>query len=259
MKRLTIILLILLAVNLLMVSDSSAVQQVDAESSLKKANELYINKNYDSAISEYEKLVSEGFESVELFYNLGNAYYRSGRYGYAVLNYERALKLSPADEDVIHNIALVNSQLVDKVDTLPKFFLFQWWESLLAVFSLSGWTTIAYILLILVLLAAIGYFFSITLVQQKISVVSGIVSIILLLLSVSILIVRLNREVNLKAGVVVEQAVTVKLAPDEKSNDGFIIHEGLKVKVEDRIDDWLKIRLEDGKIGWIPGDKVRVI
>lgn len=236
-----------------------ALQEIDPESLIKKANTHYINKEYVEAISIYESLVKEGFENEELFYNLGNAYYKTGNNGYAILYYEKALKLSPSDEDIIHNLALVNSKLVDKVDSFPKFFLFQWWEDLLAFFSLTGWTYSAYILFLLLIASVILYFFAATLSQQKISVISCSVSAILLILVVSFTIIKLNREVNIQSAVIVEPVVTVKLAPDDKSNDAFIIHEGLKVLVEDNIENWLKIRLEDGKIGWLTNENLRTI
>lgn len=241
------------------VSDSFPYQDVSPESLMERANKLYLEKKYDDAILIYEQLVSEGYESTELFYNLGNAYYKISKPGFAVLNYERALKLSPSDEDIIHNIDLVNSRLVDKVDSLPEFFLFSWWESLLSLFSLTGWSYIAYTLLLLVLGFVIFYFFAGSSNQQKISVIGGGVSLIFLLIIISLLAVKLNREVNIKSGVIIVQVVTAKLAPDEKSNDAFIIHEGLKVKVEDKVEHWFKIRLQDGKVGWLPDVSVKII
>jgi tetratricopeptide (TPR) repeat protein len=204
-------------------------------------------------------LVNEGYENEELFYNLANAYYKTDKTGYAILYYEKALKLSPSDEDIIHNLALVNSKLVDKVDSFPKFFLFQWWEDLLAFFSLAGWTYFAYIMFLLLIASVVLYFYAATLSQQKISVITGSVSAVLLILVVSFTIIRLNREVNIQSAVIVEPVVTVKLAPDDKSNDAFIIHEGLKVNVEDKVENWLRIRLEDGKIGWMLSEQLRTI
>jgi tetratricopeptide (TPR) repeat protein len=231
----------------------------NSESLMEKGNQHYINKEYQQAINNYVKLISSGYESTELFYNLGNAYYKTGNNGYAILYYEKALKSSPSDEDIIHNLALVNSRLVDKVESFPKFFLFQWWENLLAFFSLTGWTYFSYFLFILLIASILLYFFAMTLMQQKISVIAGSITSVLMILVISLLIVKLNREVNIKSAVIVEQVVTVKLAPDDKSNDAFIIHEGLKVRVEDQVENWFKIRLDDGKIGWMTGDKLRTI
>lgn len=229
------------------------------EAMLMRGNEFYKAKNYNKAIEIYEGLIEQGFESSVLFYNTGNAYYRTGKLGFAILYYEKALKLSPSDEDIKHNLALANLQTADRIETLPKFFLFQWWEALLGLFSVSGWTYVSYIFYIIVLASVVLYFFVRRTDWQKKSVYAFLVSIVLLFLSISILIVKLNREENVKHGVIVENIVTAKSSPDNRSNDAFVIHEGLKVKVEDKVDNWLKIRLDDGKIGWLTQNTIKII
>ena len=230
-----------------------------AEGLFNNGNEYYQKGDFEKAAAAYESLIKSGYEGTALYYNLGNAYYRQGKIGYAILNYERALKLSPGDEDIRHNLALANAKTIDKIEDLPKFFLFQWWENILALFSVSGWTITAYIFYIL-LLASIGlYFFSKNSLQQRYIFISGLTSLSLLLVVVVLLVIRVNREVNVKNGIIIEQAVNVKLSPDEQSSDAFIVHEGLKVKLEDEVNDWIKIRLQDGKIGWMPGSVVKII
>ena len=218
---------------------------------MQSANELYKNNQYQLAIDEYNKLVEQGYEGTSLYYNLGNAHYRLGKVGFAILYYEKALKFSPSDEDVKHNLALAKLNLVDKVDELPPFFIFNIWEGLLASFSVSGWTIIIYIIFILLLLAVIAYFFSRSVTQQRISFFTGIGILVLLFLSISLLAVKMNKEFNIKNGIIVETSVIVKSAPDNSSKDEFSIHEGLKVRLEDKVDDWVKISLSDGKVGWI--------
>ena len=141
--------------------------------------------------------------------------------------------------------------MIDKVDTLPPFFIFNNWEGGFAAFSVTGWTIIAYIVFILLLLCILAYFFSRSAVQQRVSFFSGVGFLVLLLLTIVLLTVKMNKEFNVKDGIIVEVSVTVKSSPDNSSKDEFIIHEGLKVRLEDKVDDWVKIRLDDGKIGWI--------
>lgn len=238
---------------------NSAAFASEAESLFLKGNEYFQQKDYDKAIEMYEQLIDEGYEGIALYYNLGNAYYRIGKLGFAILYYEKAHRLSPNDNDIAHNLAHANLRTIDMVEPLPEFFLFLWWESLLNIFSISGWTITAYIFYLL-LLASIGfYFFARNPLHHKVVLISGTVSIILLVITLALLIVKYNREVNIKKGVIVEQAVNVKLSPDYRSNDAFIIHEGLKVILEDEIDDWIRIRLQDGKVGWMPQKDMRVI
>jgi hypothetical protein len=231
----------------------------ETEDLMKKGNEFYQDKQYDKAINTYQQIIHLGYEGTSLYYNLGNAYYRDGKLGLSILYYEKALKLSPGDDDVIHNLTLANTKTVDKINTLPKFFIFQWWESFLSLFSLTGWMRIAYIFY-LVLLAAIGlYFFAKSPSSQRYSFFSGLIAVLLLIIAVIPLIVNLNREMNIKSGIMIEPSTTVKLAPDKTSNDAFIVHEGLKVRELDQVENWVKIRLQDGKEGWVPQNEIGAI
>ncbi|HDZ59118.1 MAG TPA: tetratricopeptide repeat protein [Ignavibacteriales bacterium] len=232
---------------------------VDVDKIMSSANKLYREGTYDKAIDEYRKLIDDGYEGVSLYYNLGNSYYRLGKIGYAILYYEKALKLSPSDEDVKHNIAFAQLSTVDRIQPLPKFFLFEWWESLLNLFSVNGWAYVAYCFYILLLIVIGSYFFARYVKQQKTIFLAGIITLLLFSFSVSILIVKINRAEHLKEGVIVAQVVTVKSSPDPKSTDAFVIHEGLKVKLDDKLDNWVKIRLADGKVGWIENTYVEQI
>lgn len=231
--------------------------QVDE--TMSKGNTFYKDGSYEKAIDEYKQLVDEGYEGTSLFYNLGNCYYRIGKIGYAILYYEKALKISPSDEDVKHNLHFAQLSTVDRIQPLPRFFLFEWWESLLASFSENGWAYIVFVVYLLLLLLIGLYFFSGSVVQQKIIFFSGIAFVFILAICISLLVVKINREETLKSGVIVEQAVTVKSAPEETSTDAFIVHEGLKVNLEDILDAWVKIRLADGKVGWIENNLVKKI
>lgn len=231
----------------------------DVNSLMQKANDYYKNNQYQLAIDEYNKLVNEGYRGASLYYNLGNAHYRLGKIGYAILYYEKALKFAPGDEDIKHNLALAKLNLKDKVDSLPPFFIFNIWEGLIASFSVSGWTILVYVFYILLLAAVIGYFFSRSSSQQRISFFSGAGFLFLLIISIVLLNVKMNKEYKIKNGIILQSEVTAKYSPDNSAKDVFIIHEGLKVRLEDKVDNWVKIRLEDGKIGWILERNIGVI
>ncbi len=242
-----------------LISISFAVQTPIVNSEFNKANELYRKNNFEVAAKEYKKLVDSGYESSALYYNLGNAYYRQGALGNAILFYEKALKLNPNDEDAAHNLALANSKTVDRIEPLPKFFIFQWWESLLAIFNINGWTISAYIFFILILISIAIYFFSKQNRAQKYSFWGGLIMLTLFIFSTAILTVRFSREENIKNAIITETIVNIKTAPDNDSNDAFVVHEGLKVKLEDKINNWVKVRLQDGKVGWTTNNKLKVI
>lgn len=234
-------------------------QSKNVDQLMQQAGNYYRNGEFDKAIALYEELISDGYEGVSLYFNLANSYYRIGKIGYAILNYERALKLSPSDEDVKHNLAFANLSTVDRIQPLPTFFLFEWWESLLALLSVNGGTYITFFFYLLLLFLIVSYFFAKTISQQKIILFSILTNLVLLLLSVSLLIVKINKEQTVIGGVIVEQSITVKTSPDPKSTDAFVIHEGLKVNLEDQLDEWVKIRLADGKVGWVEKNSVERI
>jgi tetratricopeptide (TPR) repeat protein len=248
---------IYLCITLVFISESGIAK--DVNSSMQQASEYYRNAEFDKAINIYEQLLNEGYKGTSLYYNLANSYYRIGKLGYAILNYERALRISPNDEDVKHNLAFANLSTVDRIQPLPTFFLFEWWETLLASLTVNGWTYAAYIFYIILLLMIILYFFARTIFQQKIILFSGLGILLILAVTMSLLIVKINREQTVINGVVVEQSATVKSSPDPKSTDAFVIHEGLKVNLEDKLDNWVKIKLADGKVGWVENGAVEKI
>ena len=135
---------------------------------MQKGGDDYRNGEYDKAIETYEMILNDGYEGTALYYNLANSYYRIGKLGYAILNYERALKLSPTDEDVKHNLAFANLSTIDRIQPLPKFFIFDIWEAILGMFSVNGWSYFAYFMYIVLLVLIVYYFFVKTIFQQKV-------------------------------------------------------------------------------------------
>ena len=129
----------------------------EAAQRFEQANQLYLQAKYPDAVAQYQKIVQSGFESGELYFNLGNAYYKSGNIQKAILNYERARQLLPRDEDVQFNLQLANLQVVDKIDAVPRLFVYRWADSMLALFSLStmGWIVYSFFILTL---AAFAFF-----------------------------------------------------------------------------------------------------
>jgi tetratricopeptide (TPR) repeat protein len=231
----------------------------DVKSVMQKGNDFYKNNQFQLALDEYDKLIRQGYEGTSLYYNIGNAHYRLGKVGYAILYYEKALKYSASDEDVKHNLVLAKLNIKDKVDELPPFFIFNIWEGMLSSFSISGWTFIVYIIFILLLIFIVAYFFSNSSTQQRISFFTGVTFSVLLVLSILFLAVKMNKEFNVKDGIIVENVVTIKSSPDNSSKDEFVVHEGLKVRLEDKVDDWIKIRLTDGKVGWVMEKSIGII
>ncbi len=231
----------------------------EVEDLMQNGNNLYQKKQFEEASKLYERVLNYGYESSELYYNLGNSYFRLGKLGYSILNYEKALKLAPSDEDIIHNLAIANARTIDKIEVLPKLFFIRWFESLVNLFSVNGWLYFLYFLMILLLLTAAAYFVINKIIIQKWAFISGSVILGVFILSLVFFGLRLHQDSQFTNAVVVEQAVTVKASPDVSSNDAFIIHEGLKIQIDDKVSDWYKVRLADGKIGWLRSAEIKII
>lgn len=252
MKYLSVILLVLFSMKFTYAAP-------EEESLMQKANSFYQQGSYDKAIEVYHKILDDGYSSKELYYNLGNSYFKSGMIGYAILNYEKAQKVSPNDEDVAYNLRIANARTVDKIEAMPKIFLVRWWEGLLNFFSVNGWTVITYIIYLAILAITGWYFFARSQTVQKWLLISGLAFAVMLIFSIIILFARYNYDNGKEYAVVTQSAVTVKLSPDDHSGDAFIVHEGIKVSLEDKVDQWVKVRLADGKVGWLPqGDMQKI-
>ena len=218
---------------------------------MKSANKFYQDGNYQLAAESYQKILGQGFESGALYYNLGNAYFKTGKLGYAIYSYEKGLKIEPNDEDLSYNLKIANSRTVDKITELPKLFLVSWWDGLVTSLNVSGWSFVVIIIFWILLASIAVYFFSRKAILQKISFLSSSASLALLIIAAVLLFARVNREAATNYGIMLDQTYSVKVSPDSKSNDAFVIHEGIKFAIEDHVNDWTKIRLIDGKVGWI--------
>lgn len=230
----------------------------EAEVKFEQANQLYRNGEYDKAAQIYEQIVTNGYENAALYYNLGNAYYKEKIYPAAILNFERAKRLLPNDEEIEHNLHLSNLHVVDKIEPVPQLFIFEWWRSFINLFSTDGWAWTAIILL----------WGTVVLGSLLLMLRSDLVRRLILLLATLTLFLSVLAFVGIfqRYGIEAEQyaivffpSVSVKSAPDAQSTDLFVIHEGVKAQVLDTVGEWKKIKLADGKIGWMQAGGMRVI
>ena len=254
MKRLmTAVILIVLFFS------AAAAQTEQITAVFDEANRLYLEQKFDAAANKYESIVRNGYESGEIYFNLGNAYFKSGKIQQAILNYERAKRFIPGDDDLQFNIALANVQLIDKVEPIPEIFIYQWIDAMLTIFSLDTLIVMMYILFIGTLGSFTLFLFARSYEQRRYSLLTGMVLALLLVIGIGNYSVQSYRESNTEFAVVMTDVANIKSAPDRSGNDLFVIHRGLKVQVLDSVNKWRKIRLADGKVGWIPEEEIEII
>ena len=253
MKKLAILISLLLPAYL-------ACAQEDAQKAIvEQANQSYSNADYEAAISQYESVINAGFESSVLYFNLGNAYFKVNNIPAAILYYEKARKLDPTDENILFNLELANSRIVDKMEPLPQFFLKTWWKSARNILTSDQWAFTGVLFFIFLLLSAAAFIISNAVLTRKLSFWAGIV--FLTIMSISILFsVSSFREYSRKSSAVIfSPTVTVKSSPNENSVDLFVIHEGTKVFITDKVEGWSEVRLANGNMGWIRTETFRSI
>lgn len=218
---------------------------------IDSANQCYTDGKYEKAIGFYEQVVNNGYESSDLYYNIGNAYFRSNKMSLAILNYERALKLDPSNADAEFNLQLANTYVVDKIDVIPPIFLKVWWHNLVLMFDTNVWAIISMIAFIGATVLFLLFFLSGSMVTRKLAFWLGAVVLFVSILSFNFSRKQKWMDVNEPYAIVVTPSVVVKSSPDVSGTQLFLIHEGLKVQITDELGDWRRIKLSDGNIGWL--------
>lgn len=240
MKR---IILILLLFPVLILAKSPEVL-------FNEANEAYANKKYADAVNIYEQVLDSGYVSAELYYNLGNAYYKLDNIPFAILNFERADKLS-SNEDIDHNLALAKLKTVDKIQEVEKIFIFEWIESVRNYLNSGTWSliTIALFWLFFILLGIMLWVNSKGL--KKFLFIDSIITLLFFAFAFYFSYSSFKVDYVDDYGILTSASVYVKSSPDSESQDLYILHEGTKVQVLDEVGDWKKIKIANGEVGWI--------
>ena len=244
--------LVLLTLLFLFPTTIQAVTKQDADAEYSKGN-------YQQAIKDYEELLKAG-ESAEIYYNLGNAYYRTENITRAVLSYERALLLNPADDDIRFNLQMARSKTIDKITPESEMFFFTWYRSLVNLMTIDGWAHLAIASIILTLILALVYLFAGHLTLRKIGFYGGVLFLIIFLLSNLFAFQQKQMLMKRNGAIVTAPSVTIKKTPVANSADQGVIHEGTRVDIiDDTMRDWKEIHLADGREGWIPATQIEKI
>jgi tetratricopeptide (TPR) repeat protein len=243
-----VILLLLLMLPLV----STAATKTDADS-------LYAAEHYQQAAQCYESVLKNGV-SADLYYNLGNCYYRMDDMTRAVLNYERALLLSPGDRDVRLNLQMARSKTIDKIVPESEMFFVTWYHSLINLMSVDGWACLALVSLVIAIILALAYLFSDLIWLRKLGFFGGLLLLLTFVLS-NLFAYQQSQVLEHRSGaIIIRSAVNVKSTPASNGTDLFILHEGTKVTITDAsMKEWREIRVADGKEGWLQTKDIEII
>tara|TARA_B110000003_G_scaffold172618_1_gene172193 strand:- start:34931 stop:35689 length:759 start_codon:yes stop_codon:yes gene_type:complete len=249
MKR-NLILLLLVTHNLLSQSTSEL---------FDKGNELYKLEQYTEAITNYKKIEDLKFISSELFYNLGNCYYKLNNVAPAIYNYEKALLINPLNQDAQNNLVFAKRLTIDNIEEIPKTIFQKLDASLIKKLSYDEWSILAVVFSILGAIFFLLFYFSYTPSKKRLFFVTSILSFIFLIISALITLKEYSSFNNKIEAIIFAEQTDIKNAPTLNSEEIFTLHEGTKVEVLDTVDNWKKIRIADGKIGWISSQEIKII
>jgi len=230
-----------------------------ASEDFQKANAFYAEGKYQEAIEEYQTLLNTDNISTDIYFNLGNCYYKTDNIPNSILNFERALKLKPDNEDALFNLKMANKRTVDKIDRLPELFIGNTWKNLVISKTVENWSFNAIGLLFLSLVLFISYL----LMQQVIVKKAGFYAGFLFLgLSMFTFLMASQHNSILEQSteaIIFAPTTTIQSEPNTNAEKLFTLHEGTKVTLlEDNLE-WSKIKLPNGNIGWIKSDEVKRI
>jgi tetratricopeptide (TPR) repeat protein len=225
----------------------------------QKGNAYYAKSQYKEALAAYQQILDARYQSAAVYFNMGNAAYKSDDIASALLYYEKAHKLAPGDEDINVNIRLANLKTTDKIDEAPEFFLFKWWRGFILSFSGDTLAILSILLMLGGSVTLIIYFFTNSVAIKKsafyISIILFFVSIITIFIASS----QVNYFNGHKQAIIFSSSVNVKSSPAAQSGILFVLHDGTKINVLDNTNGWMKIKLANGNVGWIKSSDAKEI
>lgn len=224
------------------------------------ADSAYINNDFVSAIAMYETILQQDGESANIYYNLGNSYYKMDNIAKAILNYEKALLLNPGDGDIRFNLELAQSKTVDKVIPISEMFFVTWAKSFTNAMSENEWSKMGIIAFILSLCFLSLYFFGNKIILKKIGFISALFLLAICAIANVCASTQKKKIMKHEYAIIMAPSITVKSTPNDKGTDLFILHEGHKVMIkDDTMKEWKEIQLEDGNAGWVPVELIEII
>ena len=236
-----------------------AVSQEGSSEKFSKGSASYSEGNYEDAVKHWIDLYNTGYRSANLNYNIGNAYFKLNNIPDAILFYERAILLKPADEDINYNLQIARTLIVDRFQEIPELFFVRWFNFMSLFLSTNVWAYISISSFILFLMFLSLYIYSSKYRHKVFGFWLAVFFIILTISSFSFTLRNKSLVYNSRKAIISSPLVSGKSSPDNSGTDLFVLHEGTKVSVEDEVGEWLEIRLSDGNKGWVPVNSLKVI
>jgi len=220
---------------------------------------LFTSSSYNEALQVWTEIYNTGYRSAELNYNIGNAYFKLNDIPNAILFYERAYLLKPTDENINYNLQIARTLIVDRFKEIPELFFVRWYNLVALFLSANAWAVISLAAFIICLLFLSFYLYS---SKYRFKVLGFWLAMVFLIISASSLALTLRNKslvFNSNKAIISSPIVNGKSSPDSSGTDLFILHEGTRITIEDKVGEWYEIRLSDGNKGWVPVNCLNII
>lgn len=222
--------------------------------------EAYVGGDWNLALSDWKAIEAAGIKGKELFYNIGNAYFKSEDYGRAILYYERALKIDPSFRDAGFNLEYAKSFTQDRIETVPEFFMKTWFRNVRTGISSNAWAALCLVLFAVALVLALIFMLSSGSGMRRVGFFAGLAALLLSVWCFGFSLRDKKDGETHETAVVISAVASVKSAPGaDSAKDLFVLHEGTKVRIVDEVSSWRNIELSDGRQGWIRNEDMEVI
>lgn len=222
-----------------------------------QGKELYKNGKYQQAINAWMQILDKDEHSAALYFNLGNAQYKLNHIGPSIYYYEKALQLSPNDQDIKNNLAFAENARIDSIEPLPKTVFSKWYKSVAGVFTFNGWAILAVVFSILFVTLFLFYYFSYIERRKRLLFAGSMFMGILLAATLTMAFFTFDDYSKKQPAIIFASEIEVKTEPSMGSSAAFTLHEGTKVQISAKDGNWYRITLADGKDGWIPGSDLK--
>ena len=225
----------------------------------EQANALYNDGKYAESIDKYSTILDTDKHSTELYFNLANAHYKLNNIAPSIFFYEKALQLSPNDEEIKNNLAFAKNMTIDAIDNIPLTGFSKIVNQVTNTMSFDNWAKLAVGFVFCFVILFLLYYFAYSTVNKRLAFIGSLTTLSLMFITLAFTFHKYNLVKNDRPAIIFEQESKIKSEPNSRSEESFRLHEGTKVQVLDTVKNWSKIKLSDGKTGWVSSDEIKVL
>lgn len=229
------------------------------EQLFEQANDLYNKGDFEEAILKYQSIIESGEHSAALYFNLANAHYKLNHIAPSIYYYEKALLLTPNDKEILNNIAFARNMTIDAIDKTPELGFAKFSKSVTNWLTFDNWAKVSILMMVLFVVFYLIYYFSYSSIKKRLTFIAAMTFLILAFSAVALAFNNYHLVENDQPAIVFAKESQVKSEPNLRSSESFKLHEGTKVQILDTVNNWKKIQLADGKMGWIPAEAIKAL